>query len=104
MRAKSKLRSTCHAPTAQKELRLLPESFPLYDVQCSSCVFRAQVKTAKSKPKDRIYGAGWRIMDHALKIGQPVPPLIIYFVWESGGKGQRAIRFYPFVPRRHLRR
>jgi hypothetical protein len=92
-------------PNCSKPLQQLPASFPLYDVQCSSCLFRAQVKTPRSKPRGRIRGAGWRIMEHALKTGQPVPPLIVNFVWQAGGgKQHREVRFYPLIPRRHLER
>ena len=54
-------------PNCKKELMQLPANYPLYDVQCTGCSFRAQIKTINSKPKDTILGAGWEIMDKVLK-------------------------------------
>ncbi len=45
-------------PNCGKRLMQLPPNYPLYDLQCSSCSFRAPVKTNKSKPKDEIFRAG----------------------------------------------
>ncbi len=82
----------------------LPPNYPLYDVQCTGCSFRAQVKTNNSKPKDEIFGAGWEIIDKVLKSGFMVPPLIANFKWLENGKKQQRILLYPFVPRNHLRK
>lgn len=38
-------------PNCGKDLMLLPTNYPLYDLQCTGCNFRAQVKTNRSKPK-----------------------------------------------------
>ncbi len=82
----------------------LPRNYPLYDVQCTGCSFRAQVKTNNSRPKDEIFGAGWEIIDKVLKSGFMVPPLIANFKWSEKGKKRQRILFYPFVPRGNLRK
>ena len=50
-------------PNCGKELMLLPPNYPLYDLQCTGCSFRAQVKTNSCKPKSVVFGAGWQIMN-----------------------------------------
>ena len=82
----------------------LPPNYPLYDVQCTGCSFRAQVKTNNSKPKDEIFGAGWEIIDKVMKSGFMVPSLIVNFKWNEEGKKKQKILFYPFVPRTHLKK
>lgn len=89
-------------PNCGKKLMKLPRNYPLYDIQCTGCSFRAQVKTNNSKPKDVIFGAGWDIMDKVLKSGYMVPPLIANFKWSTAGKKKQVILFYPFVPRKNL--
>jgi DNA-directed RNA polymerase subunit RPC12/RpoP len=91
-------------PNCNKELMLLPANYPLYDVQCTGCNFRAQVKTNKSKPKKEIFGAGWQIMDKVLKSGFITPALIANFKWTEKGKERQEIRFYPFVSKKNLKR
>lgn len=80
----------------------LPINYPLYDVQCVGCSFRAQVKTNNNKPRDVAFGAGWQIMDKVLKSGFLSPPLIINFKWTEKDKSKQEIRFYPFVPKKNL--
>ena len=70
-------------PNCSKKLMTLPPNYPLYDVQCTGCSFRAQVKTNISKPKKEIFGAGWQIMDKVLKSGFLIPPMIANFKWED---------------------
>ncbi|MEK7117899.1 MAG: DpnI domain-containing protein [Patescibacteria group bacterium] len=89
-------------PNCGKKLMLLPPSFPLYDVQCTGCSFRAQIKTNSSKPKSVILGAGWQIMDKVLKSGFITPPLIVNFKWTEKTQQKQEIRFYPFVPKKNL--
>ncbi len=91
-------------PNCGKKLMLLPKNYPLYDVQCTGCSFRAQVKTISSKPKSVIFGAGWDIMEKVLKSGFITPPLITNFKWEEKGEEKQEIRFYPFVPKNNLRK
>lgn len=91
-------------PSCGRKLVLLPTGFPLFDVQCSRCLFRAQVKTNKTKPKDVIFGAGYDIYNKALKAGFLAPPLIVNFKWEDKKGEHREIRFYPFIPKRNIRK
>lgn len=89
-------------PNCGKKLMLLPANYPLCDVQCTGCSFRAQVKTNNSKPKKEIFGAGWQIIDKVLKSGYLVPPLIANFKWEDTLGKKQEIRFYPFIPKDNL--
>lgn len=91
-------------PNCGKRLMTLPSNFPLYDVQCTGCNFRAQVKTNLSRPKAIIFGAGWDIMEKVLKSGFLTPPLIANFKWQEKGIAKQEIRFYPFVPKSHLKK
>jgi ssDNA-binding Zn-finger/Zn-ribbon topoisomerase 1 len=87
-------------PNCKRKLMLLPRGYPLVDVMCTGCQFRAQIKTQRSKPKDVIFGAGWEIMDKTNKAGYAIPPLIVNFVWLN----HQEIRFYPFIPKNNLRK
>ena len=80
----------------------LPRNYPLFDVQCTGCSFRAQVKTNNCKPKGVLFGAGWQIMEKVLKSGYMVPPLFLNFKWEEKSVAHQEIRFYPFVPKINL--
>ncbi len=93
---------TC--PNCGKKLMILPPNYPLFDLQCTGCSFRAQVKTNKSKPKKEIFGAGWDIMEKVLKSGYTVPPLITNFIWEEKDSQKQEIRFYPFIPKDNLKK
>ena len=91
-------------PNCKKELMKLPKNYPLYDIQCTGCSFRAQIKTVSSKPRQKLFGAGWEIMDKVLKSGFMVPPTIINFKWKEKGIKKQEIRFYPFVPKENLQK
>lgn len=91
-------------PNCGKKLMILPPNYPLFDVQCEGCSFRAQVKTNTSKPKAVIFGAGWDIMEKVLKSGFITPPIFVNFKWQEKGKDRQEIRFYPFVPKNNLRK
>lgn len=91
-------------PNCGKKLMQLPKNYPMYDVQCTGCTFRAQVKTNNSKPKDEIFGAGWDIMAKTLKAGFMAPALLTNFAWVEGGRRHCEIRFYPFIPKDNLRK
>ena len=91
-------------PNCKKPLMQLPPNYPLYDLQCTGCSFRAQVKTNKSKPKDEIFGAGWEIIEKVLKSGFMVPPLFANFKWTEDGKQRQKIIFYPFIPKANLKK
>ena len=90
-------------PNCGKSLMKLPKNYPLFDVQCTGCSFRAQIKTNNTKPKPTIFGAGWDILGKVLKSGYMVPPLIVNFKWlEKDGSKRHEIRFYPFIPKANL--
>ena len=89
-------------PNCGKKLMALPQNYPLYDVQCTGCSFRAQVKTNRSKPRGIVFGAGWEIMDKVLKSGFITPPTIVNFKWKNKTGSRQEIRFYPFVPKKNL--
>jgi hypothetical protein len=91
-------------PNCNKKLMQLPKNYPLYDVQCTGCSFRAQVKTNNSRPKSEIFGAGWDIVEKVLKSGFLMPPLIANFKWLEKGEVHQKILFYPFVSKKHLRK
>jgi hypothetical protein len=86
-------------PNCTNRLMRLPPSFPLSDVLCTACVFRAQVKTSTSKPGDKIMRATWKVMEYQLKAGHLIPPLIVNYNWN----GQQEIRFYPFISKENLK-
>ena len=90
-------------PHCGGRLQQLPQSYPLFDVQCTSCLFRARVKSPGHKPGSRVRGAGWKILSGALRTGTPVPPLIVNFQLKESGTVRREVRFYPFIPRKNLR-
>lgn len=90
-------------PNCGKKLVTLPKNYPMCDIQCTSCTFRAQVKTSNSKPKSEIFGAGWEIMNKVMKAGYIVPSLFANFCWVEDGKESQEIRFYPFIPKAHLK-
>lgn len=91
-------------PNCQRRLMCLPKNYPLFDVQCTGCSFRAQIKTNNSKPKKEIFGAGWEIIQKVLKAGYMIPPLIINFKWKERSIKHQEIRFYPFIPKRNLKK
>ena len=91
-------------PNCSKQLVLLPTGFPLFDVQCSRCLFRAQVKTVNGKPRGSIFGAGWDIYEKVLKAGHLAPPLIVNFKWVAKGEPQQEIRFYPFIAKKNVQK
>ena len=91
-------------PNCGKKLMLLPPSYPLYDLQCTGCSFRVQVKTNNFKPKSEIFGAGWEIIDKVLKSGFAMPPLIANFKWKEKDVERQKMIFYPFIPKKNLKK
>ena len=91
-------------PNCKKALMLLPTNYPLYDIQCTGCSFRAQIKTIGSKPKKLFFGAGWDIMEKVLKSGYMIPPLFVNFKWTEKNKKRQEVRFYPFIPKINLKK
>lgn len=91
-------------PNCESKLMLLPSSFPLYDIQCTRCLFRAQVKTSSGKPSGKIRGAGWDIYEKVLKAGHLAPPLIVNYHWSDNDTEHHEIRFYPFVAKENVQK
>lgn len=91
-------------PNCSKRLMLLPANYPLVDVQCTGCLFRAQVKTNNSKPKAEIFGAGWDIQHKVLKSGYQMAPLIANYKWKEKDTNRQKIIFYPFIPKKNLKK
>jgi transcription elongation factor Elf1 len=91
-------------PNCNKELMELPKNYPLYDIQCKGCTFRAQVKTVNAKPKNNIFGAGWDIFEKVLKSGFLSPPLIVNFRWPKNAPTDQTILFYPFIPKENIKK
>ena len=91
-------------PNCGKKLMKLPPNYPLVDLQCTGCVFRVQVKSNNCKPKAEIFGAGWDIVEKVLKSGYMMPPLIANFKWVEKEQEFHEIRFYPFIPKKILKR
>lgn len=90
-------------PNCQNKLVKLPAGFPMYDIQCSRCMFRAQVKTVNSQPKNQVFGAGWDIYSKVMKAGYLSPPLFINFKWlDRSGAANRRIDFYPFIAKDNI--
>ena len=87
-------------PNCGKKLILLPKNYPLYDIQCSACNFRAQIKTSTLNSENIVHGAGWDIMEKVLKVGLQVPPLILNLINKNGHK----VLFFPFIPKKHLKK
>ena len=94
---------TIRCPNCNGELMTLPKNYPLYDIQCRKCLFRAQVKSFRSRPANEMLGAGWEIIHKTLKSGYLAPALIINCKWQESGTRRHEIRFYPFIPRINLR-
>jgi transcription elongation factor Elf1 len=103
-RDEKKIVNRVACPNCNKELLLLPPGYPPYDIQCSGCSFRAQVKTNQCKPKNEVFGAGWDIIGKVLKSGFIVPPLFVSFKWRVANEENQAISFFPFVPKTHLKK
>jgi len=91
-------------PNCGKKLMILPPNFPMYDVQCTGCTFRAQVKTNNCKPKNIIFGAGYDIYEKVLKAGYLSPPLIVNFRWSTKEGFYQRIVFYPFVAKGNIKK
>jgi hypothetical protein len=91
-------------PNCKHQLMPLPPSFPMYDVQCTNCLFRAQIKTSSSKPRGVVRGAGWDIYEKVLKAGNLAPPLIVNHHWSEKGTGRHTIYFYPFIPKENVQK
>jgi len=81
----------------------LPPQFPIYDVQCTRCLFRAQVKTVGEKPRGVLFGAAFEIVERNKRTGQLPAPLIANFRWRSDGRWKQEIYFFPFLTQANVR-
>jgi len=91
-------------PNCKSKLMLLPPSFPLFDIQCTRCLFRAQIKTSRSKPSGTVRGAGWDIYEKVLKAGHLAPQLIVNYHWSDRTGEHHEIRFYPFIAKGNVQK
>lgn len=95
-------------PNCGSKLMKLPRNYPLVDLQCTACTFRVQVKRSSVPPEKamKVQGGGWHVLNHALKVGMVLPPLIVNFNWldTKTGEEKREIRFYPFVWKKNIMR
>lgn len=96
--AESFICSNIKCPSCGKSLIPLPVNFPLYDVQCSGCHFRAQVKHSNSKPSGSVSGGGWDIMSKNFKSGHLIPSLFVF----HNLKPDPLVRFYPFLTKENV--
>jgi hypothetical protein len=90
-------------PHCGHDLQQLPPGFPIFDVQCTRCVFRAQVKTNATKPKGVIFGSGYQVLRHHLLTGQLMPPLIVNFRWTEARRRRQQIVLFPFLTKHNVR-
>ena len=86
-------------PSCGKELQMLPRGYPLFDVQCSRCLFRAQVKRVQEKPRSRLRGGSWNVVNLYLRTGHLLPPMFVCFAWPRTSPVPGVVYFFPFVPR-----
>lgn len=90
-------------PSCGHELRALHKGFPLYDLDCTRCLLRTQVKRILAPPRNRIRGASWDVMNHHLRTGQLVPPIFACFGWRKEDS-EPQVYFFPFIPATHLKK
>jgi len=96
MSGESEIIHKIKCPNCGKPLIKLPPNYPLFDIQCSACSFKAQVKTSNGTTLKTVLGAGWDVMKHCTKAGMLIPPLIVNM------KKLKKILFFPFIPKNNL--
>lgn len=94
---------SCFLPELQEQVDDPPAGLPLFDLQCTRCLFRAQVKTVSAAPRDSILGAGADIYEKVAKAGHLAPTLIVNFKWRNRLGAHQEIRFYPLIPRENIK-
>ncbi len=87
-------------PNCKKKLTKLPKNYPLYDIQCTGCSFRAQVKSIQKGPSDTVLGAGWDVIEKVTKSGFLIPSLFVNYKWNI----HHEIRFYPFITKQNIQK
>lgn len=89
-------------PSCGSPLRQLPPGYPLFDVQCAACLFRAQVKRVQEQPRSRLRGGSWSVGNTYLRTGQLLPPMYVCFGWPRSQPEPTAVYFFPLVPARNV--
>lgn len=89
-------------PSCGSPLRQLPSGYPLFDLQCSACLFRAQVKRVQEKPRSRLRGGSWSVVSTYLRTGQLLPPMFVCFDWPRAQAEPGAVYFFPLVPAKNV--
>jgi hypothetical protein len=96
--------ASVHCPSCAGRLRQLPAGYPLFDVQCASCLFRAQTKRVKERPRSRLRGGSWSVVNLYLRTGQLLPPMFVCFDWPDTRRKPGFVYFFPFVPATNVKR
>ena len=74
----------------------------MFDLQCTACLFRAQVKRVQEKPRSRLRGGSWNVVSLYLRTGQLLPPMFVCFGWPRLQPAPAAIYFFPLVPAKNV--
>jgi hypothetical protein len=90
-------------PYCVKALVDLPRATPVYDVACSRCEFRAQVKSVETPKRSRIRGASARPLAGLRLAGKLSPPLIVVWGWDGEARSAAEVSLFPLVPWSHVR-
>ena len=89
-------------PSCGSALQQLARGYPLFDIQCSKCLFRAQVKRVHEPPRSRLRGGSWNVVNTYLRTGQLLPPMFVCFGWPRLLAEPSAIYFFPIVPAKNV--
>jgi hypothetical protein len=89
-------------PSCGSALHQLVRGYPLFDVQCSKCLFRAQVKRVQEAPRNRLRGGSWNVVNTYLRTGQLLPPMFVCFGWPRLVAEPSSIYFFPLVPAKNV--
>jgi hypothetical protein len=90
-------------PYCGKTLACLPTATPVYDVACTRCEFRAQVKSVETPPRPRIRGASARPLAGLRLAGKLSPPIIVVWGWNGVERTAQSITLFPLVPWANIR-
>lgn len=89
-------------PSCGGALHELARGYPLFDVQCSRCLFRAQVKRVQESPRNRLRGGSWSVVNTYLRTGQLLPPMFVRFDWPRTEREPGTVYFFPLVPAKNV--
>lgn len=90
-------------PYCVKTLVDLPRATPVYDIACTRCEFRAQVKSVETKKRSRIRGASAGPLAGLRLAGKASPPLIVVWGWDGVDRTATEVSLFPLVPWSHIR-